>query len=376
MAGIHVLGSGFAALATVRELRRRGVREPITVVSPECELVYLPSLIWLPSGQRRGEDLRVPLGPWLERQRVHWHRGRVREVADGGRRTITDTGELSNDCLVIATGGRPLPGLPGMEEVLVPCAGIAQAEAVRDRLAALDDGTIAVGFAGNPREPSAVRGGPMFEFLFGIDRLLRRQGRRQNVRLVFFSPAQRPGQRLGEAVVDRLLQRMVELDIATVLGEKLLGFEADAVVTERRRIGSDLTLFMPGLTGPEWLIGSALPRSPGGFLACDEFCRVRGLERVYAAGDVGSYPGPEWMARQAHQAELQARAVAGNLVAELSGRPARHRFRSELACIVDSLDQGMLIYRSRRLALRLPRMKLLHWLKKRLERHHLQRYRR
>src|SRR5690625_7313879 len=82
------------------------------------------------------------------------------------------------------------------------------------------------------------------------------------------------------------------------------------------------------------------------------------------------------MARQAHQAELQARAVAGNLVAELSGRPARHRFRSELACIVDSLDQGMLIYRSRRLALRLPRMKLLHWLKKRLERHHLQRYRR
>src|SRR5690625_1634667 len=149
MAGIHVLGSGFAALATVRELRRRGVREPITMVSPECELVYLPSLIWLPSGQRRGEDLRVPLGPWLERQRVHWHRGRVREVADGGRRTITDTGELSNDCLVIATGGRPPPGLPGMVEVLVPCAGLAAAAAVRGRLAARDGGATDAGLAGH-----------------------------------------------------------------------------------------------------------------------------------------------------------------------------------------------------------------------------------
>src|SRR5690625_7654551 len=121
-----------------------------------------------------------------------------------------------------------------MEGGLVPCAGIAQAEAVRDRLAALDDGTIAVGFAGNPREPSAVRGVPMFEFLFGIDRLLRRQGRRQNVRLVFFSPAQRPGQRLGESVADRLLERMVELHITTVPGERRIGSEGDAKVTQRR----------------------------------------------------------------------------------------------------------------------------------------------
>ena len=42
----------------------------------------------------------------------------------------------------------------------------------------MQGGTIACGFAGNPNEPSAVRGGPMFEFLFGIDEQLRREGRR------------------------------------------------------------------------------------------------------------------------------------------------------------------------------------------------------
>ena len=37
----------------------------------------------------------------------------------------------------------------------------------------MQGGTIALGFAGNPNEPSAMRGGPMFEFLFGIDAQLR-----------------------------------------------------------------------------------------------------------------------------------------------------------------------------------------------------------
>jgi sulfide:quinone oxidoreductase len=66
------------------------------------------------------------------------------------------------------------------------------AEKIRDRLAAMDSGAIAAGFAGNPNEPSAMRGGPMFEFLFGIDRQLIRERRRDRFKLVFFSPAKEP----------------------------------------------------------------------------------------------------------------------------------------------------------------------------------------
>jgi hypothetical protein len=35
-------------------------------------------------------------------------------------------------------------------------------------------------------EPSAMRGGPVFEFLFGTDTLLTRQSRRDHFKLVFF----------------------------------------------------------------------------------------------------------------------------------------------------------------------------------------------
>ena len=375
MTRIVILGSGFAALTVIRKLRQLRVDADITVVSPRNELVYLPSLIWLPSGERKGEDLRIPLAGFFARMRVHWHRGSVLQVLDGGRRVVTDTGELDNDILVVATGGRYLRKLPGIEHALIPCEGIAAAEAIGQRLAAMDGGTLAMGFASNPKEPGAVRGGPMFEFLFGIDTLLRRQGRRDRFKLVFFNPSNEPGQRLGPTAVRRMLARMRELDIETHLGHKPLRFEPGRVVTEGGGFDADLILFMPGLTGPAWLDGSALPRSPGGFVAADASCRVPGLEQVYVAGDAGSYPGPDWMAKQAHQADLQADAVARNIAAELRGETAAHGFRTELVCIVDALDSGMLVYRSGRRNLALPRMRVFHWLKQRFEARYLKAYR-
>ncbi|WP_374013959.1 NAD(P)/FAD-dependent oxidoreductase [Pseudoxanthomonas koreensis] len=375
MKHIVILGSGFAALTTTRRLRALGVRDPITVVSPRNELVYLPSLIWIPSGQRSGGDLRIPLARFFERHDVRWHRGSVLQVLDGGRRVITDEGQLTNDVLVIATGGRYLRKLPGIERAIIPCEGIAAAESIRDRLAAMDGGTIAIGFSSNPKEPGAVRGGPMFEFLFGIDTLLRRQGRRERFKLVFFNPAQQPGQRLGPAAVAKMLARMQALGIETHLGHKPLRFEPGKVVTEGGEFSADMILFMPGLTGPSWLEGSALPQSDGGFVAADDTCRVRGMARVYVAGDAGSYPGPEWMAKQAHQADLQADAVAKNIAAELHGQNANHGFRTELVCIVDALDSGMLVYRGGRRNLALPRMRVLHWLKQHFEARYLKAYR-
>jgi sulfide:quinone oxidoreductase len=55
---ITILGSGFGALTTIRELRRLKVEAEITVISPRDELHYLPSSIWIPTGLVNGEDLK------------------------------------------------------------------------------------------------------------------------------------------------------------------------------------------------------------------------------------------------------------------------------------------------------------------------------
>ena len=141
---ITVLGSGFGALSTVRELRARGSKNEITLVSPRSELHYLPGTIWIPSGLRTREQLVVPLAPFFERMEVRHVSAEVTSLAQDGRSVQTTAGEVANDALVIATGGRFIKKLPGIEHAITPCEGIAAAEQIRDRLQAMQSGTIAV----------------------------------------------------------------------------------------------------------------------------------------------------------------------------------------------------------------------------------------
>jgi sulfide:quinone oxidoreductase len=220
-----------------------------------------------------------------------------------------------------------------------------------------------------------MRGGPMFEYLFGLDRQLRREGRRERFKLVFFSPAEKPGQRLGPKAVAGLMAEMRKRGIETHLGHKMKGFTAGSVQTEGGEIAADLIVFMPGMTGNQWFDDTALPRSPGGMIAADGLCRVGGFERVYVAGDAGSFPGPDWMPKQAHMADLQAEAAASNLVTELRGGTPDRTFRVELICIVDGYDTGMLVARRGSLNVVTPASPVLHWAKRAFERMYLRRFR-
>jgi sulfide:quinone oxidoreductase len=373
---IVILGAGFAALTAVRELRRRSPQARITLVAPKAEFVYLPSLIWVPTGIRQGKDLILPLESFFRDHAVEFVAARVTGLEAGGRTVVTDQGKIENDALLVATGGRFIKKLPGIEHALTLCEGVASAEAIRDRLAAMDSGRIALGFGGNPNEPSAMRGGPMFELLFGIDTWLRRQGKRERIELTFFNAAAEPGKRLGEKAVSGLLAEMARRRIDTHLGHKPLSFSAQGVATEGGHINADLILFMPGLTGPIWAPESGLPLSPGGFFKADGHCQVEGAERVFVAGDAGSFPGPDWLPKQAHMADLQAKAAAQNLLLALDGKPPVAKPKIELICIVDTVDSGILVYRDERRSLLFPASRLFHWAKRYFEGHYLRIFRR
>jgi sulfide:quinone oxidoreductase len=278
---------------------------------------------------------------------------------------------VQNAAVVIARGGRFIKKLPGIEHAITPCEGIAAAEQIRDRLRAMTGGTIAFGFATNPQEQGAMRGGPVFEFLFIIDTYLRQRGRREAFELVFFNPAERPGARLGPRAVDGLLAEMARRGVKTYLGAKLVRFEERKIVTESAEIDADLILFMPGLTGPAFLEQSDLPLSPGGMIRADEMCRVEGCANTWVAGDAGSFPGPDWMPKQAHQADLQAATVARNIAAVLAGQTPQARFKPELICIVDMLDSGVVVFRNPSFNFVSPRLKVFHWLKRLFEGYYL-----
>ena len=166
MTDVTVLGTGFAALTAVRKLRAADRQLKITVIAPEPNLVYLPSLIWLPSGQRGPEDVVIPLQNFFKRTDVNYVQGVAEGLDDGGRIVKTSTADVQNDGLIIGTGGRFIKKLPGIENAITPCEGVDPVMKFKEKLESLDGGTLAFGFAGNPKEKSAMSGGPMFEFLF------------------------------------------------------------------------------------------------------------------------------------------------------------------------------------------------------------------
>ena len=374
-AEITILGAGFAALTAARSLRKQLPDAAITLVAPRSEFVYLPSLIWVPTGLRERSHILLPLDNFLRRHRITFKAASVTGIDDGGRSVATTAGAVRNDGLVIATGGRFMKRLAGIEHALTLCEGIDAAEAIRDRLATFTRGRIALGFGGNPNDPTAMRGGPMFELLFGLDTWLRKKGRRGDVALTFFNAVAEPGKRLGAKAVKGLLAEMARRGIDTHLGHKPTAFSAKGVATEGGDVDADLILFMPGLTGPAWIADSPLPKSPGGFIQGDGQCRVPGLAATYVAGDAGSFPGPDWLPKQAHMADLQAKAAAENLVAELAGKEPVKSPRPELVCIVDTLDKGMLVYRDEKRSLVLPGGRFFHWSKRAFEQQYLRAYR-
>ncbi len=100
---ITIIGAGFGALSSVRELRQRDANAEITVISPRAELHYLPGTIWIPSGLRNRAQLTIDLQNFFARMRVKHVQAEVTGLREGGRVVSTSAGEVRNDALIIAS---------------------------------------------------------------------------------------------------------------------------------------------------------------------------------------------------------------------------------------------------------------------------------
>ena len=377
MTRITIIGAGFAGLSAVREIRKRDTQVDITLVAPRAELHYLPGIIWIPSGLRQREDLVVPLDNFFgacawsfaaPRSPVWREGGRIVETSDGRRRQRRLVDRLRRALHQEAAGHR------------------ARDHALRRHRRRRDDarpaasrcsgGTMAVGFAGNPNDPSAMRGGPMFEFLFGIDQQLRREGRRDRFELTFFSPAAEPGNRLGPKAVGGLLGEMARRDIRTHLGHKLKRFEAGQGGHRGRRIQGRPDPVHARHDRQCVVRRTDLPRSPGGLLKADAHCRVDGrasastwpATRAASRGRTGCRSRRTWPTCRPPPPPPTCWPSCAETLTTAT-------FKVELICIVDANDRGMLVVRTPQRNFVLPNSRAFHWAKRGFEALYLRRYR-
>ncbi|MBA1433563.1 MAG: FAD-dependent oxidoreductase [Epsilonproteobacteria bacterium] len=373
MKKVLVLGGGFAGVDAAGHLTKLGY--DVTLVSDREYFYIYPTSIWVPTHESAFKDVCVDL---KELQRAHGFHLIIDGVSAISKESNTVTlasGEILSDYdyLIIAIGASKMKP-KGVENTLSICGAPEQALAIRDeidKLVAKGSGKIAMGFGGNPKDSSAVRGGPGFELLFNVHNMLKKKGIRDKFELTFFAPMAEPGKRMGPQALKMMDVFFSKLNINKHFGKKITSFEADGIVFEdESKLESDFTMFIPAGDGHDVIKNSDLPQNEAGFVKTDDTSCVLNedgtMSNIYAIGDVAALEGYEWRAKQGHIAEGVAKNTAHN-IAECENRGSDFKGYKEhlnILCVMDSGDGAAFVYRDEKRAFMLPMPFVGHWMKK------------
>jgi sulfide:quinone oxidoreductase len=105
---VVVVGSSFAGLTAALELRKHLDRQHrVVVLDRRPDFTFIPSLVWLPFGKRRPEDITFPLARMYERKGVEFHSTAATGFDLDERVIHTENGgDIPYDKLMLATGPR------------------------------------------------------------------------------------------------------------------------------------------------------------------------------------------------------------------------------------------------------------------------------
>jgi sulfide:quinone oxidoreductase len=372
MKSVLVLGGGFAGVETAIYLRKNSF--DVTLVSDRDYLYVYPTSIWIPTRESEFKDICMSLD---ELKKVHGFKlivdGLKSIDAKNDNYTLESGDVLSGfDYVVVAVGASKMKH-QGLENTLSICGAPEQALGLRDQVDAIiakGSGKICFGFGGNPKDTSAVRGGPGFELLFNVHNLLKKKGIRDKYELTFFAPMAEPGKRMGPKALNMMGKFFGMLNIKQHFGKKIKMFEKDGIIFEDdSKLESDFTMFIPAGDGHDVVKNSDLPQNEAGFVIVDDYCRVSidGKEtNIFAVGDTAALQGADWRAKQGHIAEVMARNTAHN-IAEIEKGTNNFKGYGEhinILCVMDSGDGASLVYRDDKRAMMIPMPIVGHWLKK------------
>lgn len=368
MKKVLILGGGFAGVEAAIKLQKSKKFE-VTLVSDRDYLFLYPISIWVPVRTLDFEDAKLPLSKIQKKHGFKLITDKVKSIHAAENRVELQSQTLQYDYLIVAFGaGKMQP--KGVEYTDTICGQPDQTLVYRNKLDALvarGSGKIAIGFGGNPKDKSAVRGGPAFELAFNVHHYLKEKGIRQNFDITMFAPMEQPGAKMGRKALSMMADMFRRQDIKTAFGKKITEFQADGVVFEDgSKLQSDLTMFIAAGTGSPVLKESDLPLSESGFVKINDHTQVEGYTNVYAVGDAAALEGPDWKAKQGHLAEVMSQVATHNILATESGSTSLKGYQEHISilCIMDTGDGAAIVYRDAKKEIMIPLPIVGHWLKK------------
>ncbi len=368
MKKVIILGGGFAGVQTAIELQKTKNFEVI-LISDRDYLYLYPISIWVPVQMIEFYKAKVPLVDIQKKYPFKLIIDSVKEIHASENQVVCENQTLAFDYLVVAFGAEKMQH-KGINHTMSICSKPDMAVSIRNKISELVEqgtGKIAIGFGGNPKDKSAVRGGPAFELMFNIHNYLKKKKLRHKFELTFFAPMEEPGARMGKGSLAMLDSLFSKYSINKRFGKKITEFEADGVVFEdNSKLEADFIMFIPASTGHSVLNNSGLPLNEAGFVKIDNSCQVTGFENIFAIGDAAAIEGPEWIAKQGHIAELMGRNTAFNIIEKEKGSSLRKTYQQHLniLCVMDTGNGAAFVFRNSKKSYIIPLPIVGHWMKK------------
>lgn len=363
-----VIGGGFAGVQAAIELFK-SKKFDVTLISDRNFLYMYPISIWIPVRTIDFEDVKLPLSNVQKAYPFDLIIDSVKEIKSRENKVICENQAIEFDYLIVAIGAEKMQH-KGLENTLSICGKPELSLALRDKidmLIAKGSGRIAIGFGGNPKEKSAVRGGPAFEFIFNIHNLLKKKKIRDKFELTFFAPMDEPGAKMGKSSMKMMDKMFSDCKLNKRYGKKIKEFVTDGVIFEdNSKLDSDLTMFIAAASGHSVLKNSDLQLNEAGFIKIDDNCLVLGTSNIFAIGDIAAIEGPEWIAKQGHIAELMGQNAAYNIIETEKGTTKRKGYKKHIniLCVMDTGNGAAYVFRNEKKTFVIPMPFFGHFMKK------------
>ena len=277
---VLIAGAGVAGLETAFALRELAEDVGVTLVAPTKEFVYRPMAIAEPF--RSGWAHHYPLGRLAADARARLQHDAVSEVDTENRVVRTDGGsELRYDALVACLGA----SLHARYE---------HAITVDDaRMEELLQGLVQDVEAGYVRRLAVVIPAPMPWPLPAYELALmcseRARDMQTELAVTVLTPEDSPLSVFGSEAslaASRLLTAR-HIDVVTSARCEVPTAKTVTVGPGGKSLAFDRVVALPELRGPRL---RGLPHDHNGFIPIDEYGQVRGVDRVWAAGDATDFP--------------------------------------------------------------------------------------
>ena len=389
MKSIIILGGSFAGLNAAFQLKRDlGEQAEVTVVARDPRFVFIPSLIWVVPGWRKPGQISFDLEPALSRRGIKFVRATAQGIDPGASVVTTDSGDISYDYLLIATG-------PRYDWSIVPDLGPADGttHSVCNLPHAMDAARAWLDFCEDPG-PVVIGStqlascfGAEYEVAFNIDKALRQAKLRDKVSLTFFTAEPF----LGHFGIDGMRGGTPMLKAYfRILGiEPIANVSTTAVTKDSITLSSGRTLehkyaiVIPPFTGVQAVLDSPGVGDARGFVPVNLRFQHTDHANIFAAGVAVQLKPPvptevpTGVPKTGWMSEVMGKVAAHNIAAEITGAPPEEKAIGDIAplCILDGGNQGVIIaldhvFKPRRFEAMLPGP-WAHWAKLGFEKYYM-----